>query len=150
MIKEKDMLWLLPHRDVADGCVISEGFAAAALELVSCCFWGFFFYPQPDSLPLSPSLLLFISSSFPSFHTVSPFHWLLCSQRSPYLTTLSKSPSGTFVFNFNLILHCDIFFRYSMFGYELVAVTFKSLGLYKGEGIEMRGGEQLTSVSLLV
>lgn len=88
------MVWVLLGWDVAVRCFICEGFAETALESLGFLL---FFYPQPVSL----------SSSFPSFHTGSPFHWLLCSWGS---ISREEKTLRNIIFYFNLI-STEIFYN---------------------------------------
>lgn len=144
MIKEKCRGAVDPGGDVAAGCFISGGFAGAPLESAGFLL---FFYPQPNSLPCPAPF--FISSSFPSFHAVSPSHWLLCDLRNhTFIPPFSPPEKHSFlIFNTSL--------RHFFSDLCVLEVTswqgfFKRWDCEKGEGSEARGGEQLTSVSVLV
>lgn len=144
MLKEKCRGAVDPGGDVAAGCFISGGFAGAPLESAGFLL---FFYPQPNSLPrpapfLSPPLSPHSTQS--PLLTGSSVIW--GTTHSSLLSTLLRNIHSLF-----LILCWDIFFS-DLCVLEVTSWQgfFKRWDCEKGEGSEARGGEQLTSVSVLV
>lgn len=145
MIKEKCRGAVDPGGDVTAGCFISGGFAGAPLESAGFLL---FFYPQPNSLPRPAPF--FLSPPLSPHSTQSPLltgsSVIWGTTHSSLLSTLLRNIHSLF-----LILCWDIFLSdLCVLGVTSWQGFFKRWDCEKGEGSQARGGEQLTSVSVLV